>query len=441
MSERRFLSWIFAVALGLAALAAALCWAVDPYLVFGQARFAGFNHIKPAVTTHEPMMKAYQASRACGKTLIIGSSRSGIGLDPSGPAWPQAMQPVYNLSVAGTNLHDALLLLNMLLAHCQPDRLPTTLVVGLDFESFLSQVRPATAPQPVANDADQQQAERLQALARRTSGGLLQPGLLWRDAATSLLTVSALVDSLATLRASQRAAGPNLLPGGNSSEWQLQAWTQADGAGALFHQKHLLTARRFAKPHQLGVAPDGAIRGMAAVSAMLGLAAQHKMAVKMAVQPSHVSHHELIDALGHWPDFDRWKHALADAAHHARQRGMDVTVWDFGGYEADYLQPVPARGDRRAAMAAFWDPVHYNTMLGQRITAAWIGAPAAPTASSASASESALGAELRPETVAQRVFQVRQARERWRSANPQALADAQRYRCAVQACPGNARLH
>lgn len=425
MTERRFLAWLFGVAALAGLLVAAICWLVDPYLVFGRPRLAGFNDIKVAVTQREPMMKAHQASRSCGKTVILGSSRSAIGLDPDAPVWPAALRPVYNLSLAGSNLADARRLLQALLAHCGPDRLPTTLVIGLDFESFEHWPSGFGPVRPQPNRADQEQIDRLAQLASRDGGWAQAPTRLWQDRAAALLTTSAVVDSLATLQASLRSAGANLLANGKSSEWQLRDWTLADGAGTLFEQKHLLVARRYATPLQMSAEPGGTIRDMADVQALLDLAARHQMVVRLAVQPSHVSHHELLDALGFWPDFERWKRVLADTAQAQRQRGLDVLVWDFGGYETDYLEPVPARGLRGKAMASFWDPVHYRTPLGARIVS---------TLLTGAAPGERLATELRPDTVDQRLAQVRSDRAAWRLQHPEALAETQRLRCTALPC-------
>ena len=233
MVERRFLAWLFGTCLLGALLAALFCRAVDPYLVFGSPRVAGLNDIKTAITQHEPMMKAYQASRSCARTVILGSSRSGVGLDPDSLAWPIAMRPVYNLSVAGTDLDDGLKLLKVLLAHCGVQNMPTTLIVGLDFESYLQPVLPPGTKAAARNEADQQQDDRLRQLAVSGFGPITSNTRLLKDLATALLTTNALADSVGTVVASARSAGANVLTNGKSSEWLLRQWTLADGPGAL----------------------------------------------------------------------------------------------------------------------------------------------------------------------------------------------------------------
>ena len=116
MTERRFLIWFFGTAVVGAAVTALLAILVDPYLVFDRPRLKGLNHIKPAVGTNEPMMKAHQATRAIAQTVILGSSRAGVGLDPEAPEWPPSMQPVYNLAIVGSALDEHLQYLQLLLS-------------------------------------------------------------------------------------------------------------------------------------------------------------------------------------------------------------------------------------------------------------------------------------------------------------------------------------
>ena len=426
MVERRFLAWLFGTCLLGALLAALFCRAVDPYLVFGSPRVVGLNDIKTAITQHEPMLKAYQASRSCARTVILGSSRSGVGLDPDSAAWPTAMQPVYNLSVAGTDLDDGLQLLKVLLAHCSAQDRPATLVVLLDFESFLQPVLPPGIKAAARSEADLEQDDRLRQLARASFGPIMSITRLLKDLATALLTTSALADSIGTIGASVRSAGASVLTNGKSSEWLLRQWTLVAGPGALFHQKHTLTARRFGVRHRLELAPDGSFEALVPVVALLNLAERHQLAVRLGVQPSHVTHHELMDALGYWHDFERWKRAVAGAAQAGRERGVDVVAWDFGGYESAFQESVAARGGDRSPMATFWDPVHYNVALGQRICA---------SLASGASGQRHLGAELRPETVDLRNQQVRQDREAWRQAHPDLRAKTLHYGCGPSPCP------
>jgi hypothetical protein len=82
------------------------------------------------------MMKAYQAGRVSARTIVIGSSRPDLGIDPATNSWPASARPVYNLSLVGSGTTEGMKYLRHYLA-MNPGHAPRTVVVGLDFESFL----------------------------------------------------------------------------------------------------------------------------------------------------------------------------------------------------------------------------------------------------------------------------------------------------------------
>ena len=428
MSPLRFIATLLGGSVLAASLLACFNVAVDPYLLFDRPRAAGFNALKPAVETHEPMMKAYQAARLAPKTAILGSSRPDIGLDPASPAWPAAMRPVYNLSTVGSGLSVNLRDLRSLVASNRPGARPDTLIVGLDFESFL--YRPiASAPAPAVAraetaDAVDEQAERLAAL-KASRDRMLPPQRMLKDYAAAALTLDAVLDSLATVAANRGAGGPDLEASGRLSEGRLRQWTQSDGAAQLFAQKHQVALRQYLKPKQvLSDTPDGPIRDFSDLDALFDFAGRHAMKVVLAVQPAHASRLELLDGMGYWPDFERWKRGLAALAARARASGLDVSVWDFAGYDTFMREAVPATGDRSRPMRWFWDPVHYSTPLGDAMILTMTGGEAGFPAA----------VRLTPQTVDARLEQIRRDRSEFRRQAPTQLLEVQRMLCAAGRC-------
>jgi hypothetical protein len=426
MTTRRFIGAVLGCATLAAILVAAINFAVDPYLLFDRPPVPGFNAVKPAAETHEPMMKVYQASRLTPSTLIVGSSRTDIGLDPASPAWPEAMRPVYNFSVVGTDVEAQLRAIQGLLASRANGKRPRTLILGLDFEVFLDV--PANAATAAARAEKrkpaEEQAERFAALAGAHESAL-PPVRLLMDYWNGLLTMDALGDSIATVAASRKAGGPGLEPSGRLSEGRLRQWTETDGAAILFAQKNLVMIKQYRSPRQsLGDTPDGPIRDFAHLRALFDLVRRDGITLILVVQPMHAERLELLDAMGYWPDYERWKRELAGLAASARASGVDVTAWDFGGYEPPVLEPVPHRSDRRSGMQWFWDPVHYKVGLGNEMIAAFSGAATLFPAS----------ARLVPEDVEARLAAVRRDRDRYRQKNAEAILELKRTTCPGGSC-------
>src|SRR3981081_1181722 len=91
--SKRFLRFWTLACIVLVAVVVAFDAAINPYLLFGVPRIAGFNARKPAVDTRERLMKAYDVLRAAPNTLLLGSSRVDLGLDAQDPAWQARGRP------------------------------------------------------------------------------------------------------------------------------------------------------------------------------------------------------------------------------------------------------------------------------------------------------------------------------------------------------------
>lgn len=420
MAPRRFLLAVLGFLIAFGLLIAATNALIDPYMLFDRPRIAGFNAIKPAVESREAMMKSHQASRVTPRTVILGSSRSDIGLNPASAAWPASMQPVYNLSTVGADLATNLKFLKHLLANGRAQ--PRTLVVGLDFESFLLEP---------ANAASTAQAEQ------PSSTDDAGPFNGARDLLASTLTLDALEDSLSTLWANHRnSVTLDLQADGRLTEGHLRRWTAADGVALLFEQKNRLTVRRYQMPrHVLSHDPAVPVRDFEGLDALLSLAQAHNIDLVLLVQPAHASRLEMLDALGYWPDYELWKRELARWGADMRDRGARVTVWDFGGYESTTTEVVPKLGDRQTRLKWFWDPVHYSTSLGDLLVTTVTAAGQSGSQRRADdASPYASHLPLTPDNLEARLAQVRMDRDHFRAAHGAQVAEWRLLACNGAAC-------
>jgi hypothetical protein len=402
MTPSRYCLLLGASAAVIAGAIAAFNYAVDPYLLFGGKRIAGFNDVKPSVTTRERMMKAYQAGRVPARTIVMGSSRSDIGIDPATPAWPASARPVYNLSLVGSDTGDGVKYLRHYLA-LHPGAAPQTVIVGLDFEYFLYVPKPAA---PVA-------APRIGELEERLAVGVdgkPNPERTWRvlkDKGLGLLSLDALIDSAMTVKGNRSASAANLEANGHLSEAAMRDTARADGFALLFAQKNQDTVKQYGSPHRvISDTPDGPIRDFAAIRDLLALARAHNIDVALVIQPAHVSRLDLLDRMGYWNDYERWKRELTTLTAQA-SASQKVALWDFGGYERQAQETVPEKGAGAGDMQWFWDPVHYTTKLGDQIVARIFGA--APDG---------FGVRLTPANVDEQLVKVRQDRNAARAAVP-----------------------
>src|SRR5438128_2865683 len=74
---------------------------VDPFGMYRLVVLEGVNASKPVVQTRVRLVKAYEVRRLRPRGIILGTSRSHVGLRPSHDGWDPAAKPIYNLAFDG----------------------------------------------------------------------------------------------------------------------------------------------------------------------------------------------------------------------------------------------------------------------------------------------------------------------------------------------------
>lgn len=420
MTPSRYCLVFGAVAVAIASAVAAFNYAADPYLVFDVQRVAGFNALKPSVETRERMMKAYQAERVSARTVVLGSSRSDLGIDPAAASWPAAAKPVYNLSLVGATVGEVFTYLRHHVAS-RPGAAPETILLALDFESFLYRPDQFTGPAKEVNEVEQRLA-----VDRDGRPNDERHKRILTDQGLALLSLDATFDSIRTIAGNRTGRVISLKPDGHMSDMALRATAAADGFALLFDQKNIDTVKNYGHPRRLlSDTPNGPIRRLQAVVELLAFAKEHRMNVVFAIQPAHVSRLELIDRMGYWGGYERWKRELTALVAHASAE-QQVVLWDFGGYESPAQEPVPAKG-AGAGMKWFWDPVHYSTVLGERMVARMFDPH----------STDQYGAQLTPLNIDEQLARIRRDRDAFRAAMPAETARLAKLACGNAPCPAH----
>src|SRR3990172_9327052 len=74
---------------------------VDPFAMYQKVEIAGFNMNKPAIYSRMRLYKAFEVERVRSQTVILGSSRTHVGLRCSHEALAKLEGPCYNLAFDG----------------------------------------------------------------------------------------------------------------------------------------------------------------------------------------------------------------------------------------------------------------------------------------------------------------------------------------------------
>jgi hypothetical protein len=329
---KRFLAvWCGTVLLLLLAVAA-FDIAADPYDIFAMPRIPGFNARKPDASAHHMMTKTYAIDRVRPVTLLLGSSRVEVGLDPASAAFPPSMRPVYNFGIGGQVYAGDLFALRQALA---AGRLHHAVLV-VDFELALKD-------QPVLL------AEQL-ARAPYAPGHLVQRA---KDMFLSSLTMGAFLDSVGTVLAQGDPGAGDMAEDGLSSDAELASHTASEGAAAMFAEKDRGDAQRNARGAAYLAAHPGAVPSLDGVAAVADFCREHGVSLTLVIPPMHARALAQWRHYGYYDRFEAWKAGLARIA------GADVPLWDFSG-ASPFVSERPEDGPPRW----FWESLHFKQVLG-----------------------------------------------------------------------------
>ena len=390
MDPKRFLKNTVFVALAVSALLVLFNFFMDPYLVFGIPRTTGINARKPAVEDQLFLMKAYDVLRANPRTLILGSSSVGIGIDPESPVWPEPMRPVYNLGIPNGRPLEAY----RYLQHVVTRNHPKTIILGLEFRDVVP-YSGFIRPEYDLRLAVTQDGARNAALGRQRTYDMLH----------STLSIDASVDSIDTLFG-------NLI--GDSSDIDQGGWDHRP----YRHLVYLAGAYTEMVLHDIhysavysSYATNIDMEPLDHVRAILNLCREQQIDAILIMDPAHADEEDIFDLSGKWPALETWKRKITALVAEYADNGMRVELWDFYGYDAYSTESVPKN---HQPLQWFMNPAHYTHALGDiMLSRMFVGG------------DNSFGVRLFPQNIESRLAEVRSARANYRKFQP---ADAARVR-------------
>jgi len=318
---------------------------VDPYGLFRMVDVPGLNRIKSQAGERAALFKRTGVERMRPASLVLGNSRAEIGFDPESPAWPESARPVFNLALPGA----AVAAVAGELAEALRSASPRLVVVGLDFLDF--RVDPLSDETFTAQPGD---ADSFRGL---------------RDRAAALLTLNALADSLATIRAQHEPYPASLTDAGFNPKRDYIGVSRREGYFAMFRQRDQENARAYLRGpksvFQTGKRPAPAFD---AVDNIIALARARGIALRLVLYPYHVHTLTLFQLTGLWPAYEDWKRELVRRVDAARGT-MDIELWDFTGFSPYTEEQVPRPGDTRTELQWYWEAGHFKKSLGDLLLA------------------------------------------------------------------------
>lgn len=329
---------------------------VDPFDTFQLIEFEGLNRNKPAMYTNNSVAKARLVNQLKPVSLVLGNSRSEVGINPESTLWHGAGHPRFNLSLASGDIADALTFLKFANA-IQPVK---HVILTTDFLMF--------------------KANRITDENREIKRKARLNEFYTDDKKTinwfySLFTLDALKASLHTLGIQDMSKDYSYKRNGMRSYRILEEEHLRSGHRQMFKksEEYFKLSKFYQKldnDYYLFSPTSRTAPGLDAFQALVDMCHQNEIDLAIIISPIHARLLDLIKENGNWLEFENWKRTLVDIAHNANQKRAaekQITLWDFSGYNAITMEKIPVAGDNKTKMQWYWEASHYKEITGDMI--------------------------------------------------------------------------
>lgn len=329
--HRRYLRLTIALVLAGLGAVVALNAVVDPFGVYPSVHFESLDPYRSGRASRTG--RAALLLRGDAQTILMGSSKVEVGLDPLDPALGGHV--TYNVGLSHTHLSELPSVFALALRH-NPDL--RRILLAVDFRMVRRKL-------PSNADFD------LSALNQDISGIEYQT-----DKLVSHRAVKGSIETLARW-ALGRPAGST--PQGHFNRFRTSRHPQEIFAREL----QAVYRRAYA---EMKYDPSMVER----VHEMLDLAQRANVRVDVVILPTHPTLLSMIRLSDNWENFERFKRDLTRVvAESGGGTESGASLWDFSGWQHGLSDPLPPLADKDARMKHFWDPSHFRSEVGGRVLA------------------------------------------------------------------------
>lgn len=318
---RRFvLNWIAVTSSPLLA-AGIFNLVIDPYGALKTPTWFKINQSKPAQETNGRLFKAIDITRIKPVTLLMGSSRSNYGLDPTHPALFNH-QPAYNLALNGANIYEV----DRYLEHGIENQKDLNLVVlGIDFFMFNENV-------PNKPDFSEDRLGKRQ--------------IIISDLVQIIFSLDALNWSWKTLQMNREdPTFISYLSDGRHHPRRL------DEDITMNQYRFRVNIRHFLQSSEKYVNFRLSQQSLELFQQLIEDCRQLNINVVVFISPSHATQWESVQVAGLWQEFEQWKRELVKI----------TPVWDFSGYNSITTEVISEQTKK------YIDSSHYHKEVGDLV--------------------------------------------------------------------------
>lgn len=314
-------------------------WLVDPYKIWNPPAIQGVNTVKPALGSHERIYKAVSLARYPANTIILGTSRSDIGLNPNHPALGQ---DVINLATLGQRYYETRKFFDLM-----HDREKIkNFIIGLDF--FLANYELLERSDPVDENFTNYRSLQL------------------------LFSIFTLIDSARSI--GKETEYPSDPQSENGLRFRPEDLVKSMGGNRKMFRENemeiLLDSYSTLPICEFDYASKGGyFPQLKEIRSIFSSAHRNHVALKLLISPAHARQWEAHAIAGQWGKWEEWKHRLVIMNEEEAKRAgaQPFPLWDFSGYNSITTETVPALGDTKTIMRWYFESSHYTTATGDLV--------------------------------------------------------------------------
>lgn len=364
---------------------------IDPFDLFNSPKIEHVNQQKPEYFAHDRMIKANRIRSLKPDVLVMGSSRSEIGLNPENPDLLKTAIPAFNLGISSVTIHEIL----RYLQHAHQIRPLKQVVIGLDLLMF-------NISKPVEVDFNE----------NRLAPHLI--GWYW-DLFQALLTFDGIKASSKTLFQQSKIPAAVYLPDGFRDD--KYSWPQIQEKGG--HRRAAINNESNDLYDLYGYVffsftnENKSTDSLDTFKQILIFCQKNSIDLHLFISPEHARKLVLIHKLGLWPELEFWKRNLVTLI---AENAPEFTLWDFSGFNSITTESFPPIGDNQTQMRWYWESSHYkkevgNMILHKLLTNATENYP------------NDFGVRLNPTAIEPLLQQIKVQRDKYIKSNPEIITD------------------
>ena len=340
----RYLKYIFGIVIFVLLSIGTFNWFIDPFEIYWTGEYKPHRKIFMKKVW---IFKAMNVRKIAPQSLILGSSRSMIGLDAEHPGGGPSVSPRYNFGVPASNLYEML----SYLEHSNELNHIKQAIVGIDFFSF-----------NIFYQANSEFNDSF--LLKEGDSQLLSH---FRETMISLFTVTSF--NLSKKKMGSTGKETSFL-NGSSTEFYKYTQRYPPGKSFLHNQKNYLSVFLYQPPryHFCLYDQNGENPQMRALKKLVNLANRKSIDLRIFIHPIHASLQQIIKYAGLWNEFEDWKKKLVQiTSKQTLDQNQKIKLWDFSGYNIFTTEDKTPLESLGPTMKWYWEAMHYNNKLGDRV--------------------------------------------------------------------------